>query len=777
MEKKFLSKAKFYRCTELSWWNDGTERKPSKRDFDNLQFEEVSNPNMKWISLFNIELTVPSEYEFNFFKLEHTVPNSNLPTVEYYYVEQVLDINSKNKKLLLTVDIWCSYIIQDLSVPQNEQINKIDIETNRWLPDDTADTNAHLSPMKQIPPFGFLSDSIQHETVDLYEDEVSLEDGLWNNSLVDYSSTPVFGDWDYDPSGKINVLGKHKYYAFAYSYPSKVTNVDKNTPYRLAVMRTIVNGSSMSGVLLIPVLFDSVGCYTNSKYNRNIPGGLNEDLGFYSESIKSSAWSFVPNQNYPLPTDPLFNKDHFRFFLFNDETNLIRFAERIKEHQEWTGINKFLGVHYGENYFTLINKYNEIDDKFESNESIETKWNNAVFSKDIARNIYNIKADNFLPTGWRFRQPDNLKAFGFACVKVPPSGIEILNTDKFDFAADKKVLMNAKNLHYLADPDYIHNIGNKKLYFTDRMVLSNVLSAKEYNSEVPLMLDDYYNVLQATKPQRDATLRAAIGNFISSGVNNWVNPAIHGNGVFSEKTAWGNYWNSTAENLGYKSMLNIKQNLQPADWIVGKKTSPMKPWANLDALLSARKDWTTGTALREVGASDLKMGKISQGLGLLSSLGSILNSSIQLSNTINGLNAQQQSIRLQTATNITSTSSAFIKQKSLIDITNSKNLIQEWNTAETIKENRKRIHKSWMTDYYIGTPTVDLYNSLKYYGVEMLYTPTITKIEDITNGWIVMSNGEMLYRKLYQSHKHILRQEVLEAIVKMLTQGVRVMPK
>lgn len=756
MEKKFLSKAKFYRCTELSWWNDGTERKPSKRDFDNLQFEEVTNPNMKWISLFNIELTVPSEYEFNFFKLEHTVPNANIPTVEYYYVEQVLDINSKNKKLLLTVDIWCSYIIQDLNVAPFNQINNLEVYSNRSF--EIYDQNLVVpsqSILKQIPPFGVITEEVIMKKTEISEGNLL---GVIHNKGV--TSQFVF-NFDPNRNPKMYSLGSHKYYAFMFGSPTeKISN-------------SMYIDNRKAGVVLIPVLFEQLAdnYLSPNQGSGDLDSWSNSTWDWQYQNDGSAVWLET------LPNRPNSTETRKQYKVNNSERELTRLVKFLKSHSSRTGLDKFLGVFYGENFFRLIWKLKQNSKEIEDQFYIPTAYRGTPSAAGTPRNslIMNFLITQCTPNALN---NDNFAQFnGYLCAIIPEVGLEVLDMDNSLLNINKResVRFNSENLHFLGDPNYIHNYGWKRLYFTDRFVLTGIQGTREYNTETPLAIDQYFNALEQAKPQREAALRTAIGSFISSGVNNWVNPAIHGNGVFSEKTAWGDYWNTTAENMGYKTIWNLTKNLQPWDLFIGNKTLPMKPWSDPGDMFSAYKDWKTGIALREVGASDLKMGKISQGLGLLSSAGSMLNSSVQLASTIMGLNAQQKQLRLQFSSELSSTSSAFLQSKSYFDYFNESIELSKF-TGTPEKKTRDMI-SVWLQEPFYGTRTNDIYNQKKYYGAETTYQNLGISISNYNDGWITLPDGEMLYRKLYQSHKHILRKEVLEAIVKMLTQGVRVMPK
>lgn len=759
MEKKFLSKAVMYRCTELSWWNDGTERKPNKWDFQDLQFEPLKNHNMKWVSLFNIELTIPVEYEFNFFKLTYTKPQTTDPFVEYYYVEKVLDINSRNKKMLLTLDIWCTYIISPFTNYSVKEIHQLESWTNRYLPKTIDNETGDLTFLKQIPPFGYLTDDYGITQIEIFKDiNKDFEKGIWNNCFMKYNEQPSWKEYTYEPTKNINRTGANRYYVFSYSLPTDHGKIESNTNF--GTTRKQSNYSVQSGIILIPSLFESVGCYINSDYRRG--DFMFESLKFKKEKSNPSAWSFKKNKDWVWPSN-FFNNTEYH--LFNDELNLIRLAERLNEHKSWSGLTRFLGVHYGENFFKLINKYNLAANRYESFESPSTKWSTLYWTGTSASTLTVIDHENFLEMGgYDNGSPNNriINLMGFACVKIPPDGLDILSNDIFNNNKDI-VRANALNRHYLGNPDYSHNFGNKKLYFTDRFVICNDIECKEYNSEVPLMLDDYYNVLQATKPQRDAALRSAVGSFIASGVNNWVSPALHGQGVYAEKTAWGQYWEDAGSFYGSSGHLKSLKNTKFGE-------NPIEPWSGIAFKNSASyEENVLSKNYKAIGKSDKLMGKISRGLGIVSSVGSVINSSVQLASTIDGLIQSQKIIRYQTGASLTSTSSAFLKNKYFLDLAE-KSLDRTDNSVEVIMS-------LWFREIYCGLSTSFSSDLFEYYGVEMGYKKLSLEIGELRDNWIVLPEGETLYRNFYKLYKHILRNDIIEAIVKMLTQGVRVLPK
>lgn len=753
MEKKFLSKALMYRCTELSWWNDGTERKPNKADFDNLQFELLKNHNMKWVSLFNIELTIPKEYEFNFFRLEYTAPSQTDPVIEYYYVEKVLDINSRNKKMLLTLDIWCTYIISKLPVKDNQQLYNLQVQTNRWLPDNKF--SAPLSPVKKIFPYGYPTHTLKKERIKWWDDNRQLNYiGQWNHSDLYFDpSLPTLQNYKALPT--INTSGFYKYYVF--TTENKQQNIQGWTgpnPGDIQ-LKTIIKPSKE--IVIIPVLFDWCGDLISRKATL-------DDLSFQNYGHQDSAWYATPNNDNVSP-DP---KRKVRYYLFNDEQNLIRLAERVNEHRKWTGLSKFLGVFYGDNYFKKT--MTKIDDlvqgiTFSSFESTDTRETYELWF-NFNQKVGTFNFDNFLISGLK-RSTNELYFSGFACARIGQKGLD-LSSMGLKYAGEL-AKRNSKNLYLLGDPDYTFNFGQNKVYFTDRFSITNGYEQKELDSEVPLVLDDYYNVLQATKPQRDAALRTAAGNLATSAVKDFLPPAIHGQGVYAEKTAWGQYWEDVGEitrRKGIFDTLSVNPNLSGRE-LTGLATASKTIFGSYEKNILS-------TNYKNIGKSDKLMGKVSKGLGILSSVGNVIGSTIQFANTLFGLKKQQEQIRLQTTSNLTSTSTAFLGKKYFFD---KHPEIFTWDTTKTQEENRLEFYKYSMSDVVYGYEYIDKYNLSEYYGQEMLYNDIQLFIKDLENGWINMSDGEMLFRKLYQWYKHLLRNDIIEAIVKMLTQGVRVLPK
>ena len=764
MEKKFLSKAKLYRYVKISWWNDGSERKPSKKQFDNYAWYVLNrNFNVKWVSLFSIILTVPKEFEYNFFRLEYTTPHFKDPVNEYYYVEKVLDINSKNKKLLLTIDIWCSYIINRLPVTDDQQLYNLKVQTNRYLKDNknSSSVSSHKSPL----PYGYPTGKTSYETVSWLNPGETLKDsGFWNGFDVRFNDNFNVNLYGYRQSPKILPKGFYKYYAFLTQNTTESVYVGVGS---VGSTYILTEPSPSHNVVLFPVLFEWCG----DLVARN--STVEYDMKFRPDSAHfTCAWEFKPKykSQSPLP------KKDLHIYLYNDEFNLIRLAERLNEHKNWSGLSKFLGVFYGDSYFrkTTRKKSNGNNEYyFESYEDDLTVSRYKIKAKINGRVYEDFKIKNFQLMSGRYDNTiDKTILSGFACVKIGHKGLSVVNTD-YDYL--RRVYdVRTKNYNILGDPEFNYNMGVNRVYFTDRLIYTNGYDLKELNSEVPLLVDDYYNVLQATKPQRDAALRSAATSLATSAVKDWLPPAIHGQGVYAEKTAWGNYWDTQADYLNVKSATGFMSQLHPEDWVVSPKGSVLKPWANTNSLLDAQKNKVVGASLKGIGSADKLMGKISGGLGIASSVANVIGSTLQFANTLYGLKKQVEQIRLETSTNLTSTSSSYLMYKYYYD---RYDISFDWDVNKTDEENRNELNKKVYRDVLIGTEYEDKYGLYSYYGQEVFYEEkgiTIGKLED---GWINMSDGEMLYRKLYQWYKGFLRNDIIDAIVKMLTQGVRVLPE
>lgn len=797
MEKKFLSKAKLQYSTIISWWNDGTERKPSFTDFLSIPFNNVKNPNMKWVSLFNIELTVPTEFEYNFFKIsilkkDPLNPDDDLESYEYYYVEKVLDVNSRNKKLLLTLDIWCTYIIGQVH-PQLIKIHEFKVQTNRYLKGKNRFGNgAELNNLAKINSYGYPTNNFSWGYAPWITNKNNYKyNGFLNGIDIFYgNSMSLFG---HKSSNALSRNGEYKYYVFlsgdttedVKSYVENVPGVGGNVGYQNNYTFRKLKRSSRN-VIIIPVLFE----WTGNLVCRKKSNSLNDRLDFENGRAESnnSILKFGQSDWYLSKSNEKIN-----YFLFNDEDNLIRLAERVNQHKSWSGLSKFVGVFYGENFFKFVTKktiQGTGNNQTEILNPVKDEYYREVI--DVHQNSSGNPIDQFFLHNFLLmsaftksenNKPSKYNLGGFACAKIGVNGLDINdmrsgfvdNDDgsKFEPYSDKVCSLVEKNLHLLGDPNYNFYFGSNKVYFTDRFVYTNGYNKYELDSEIPLLLDDYYNTLAATKPQRDAALRTAAGNLATSAVRDWLPPAIHGNGVFAEKTAWGGYWNTQADYLNVKSATGFMSQLHPEDWVVSPKGSILKPWANKNALLEAQKSRLVGDNLKQIGSADKLMGKTSLGLGIASSAANVIGSSIQFANTIYGLKKQVEQIRLTTSTYMTSTAASFIDKKNLLDKVDN---ITRWYDNVSIQENQEYIYDSVFRDLFVGYKFEDKYDIASYYGQEMFYKNLDYRINSVLNGWVVMSDGEMLYRELFNAYKKVLRNDIIQAIVQMLTQGVRILP-
>lgn len=768
MEKAFFTTAWLYRCDSISWWNDGTERKPSKKYFDALQWKEVPNKNMKWLSIFNLELTVPVEYEFNFFRLSYTSPKdgSVFDQYEYYYVEKELSRTSKNKTLLLTIDIWCTYLISDTKA-FGDNLFDMNVQTNRYLQGN--DNSAKLSNLKKIYSYGFPTHRLSSFFVSWSAGKTTQYDNFILRSHLRYNSHSFLG---FQSSPKINISNFYKYYVFLSNDPiedisnyySPGTDPDGSWVVR-GGYRFVKNNSKY--IVAIPVLFDWVGNLAarreSSSPNDRFDfqnGGNNGQIDVLKD-WQRSAWELQYAGSTPI------NKITPKYYLFNDEENLIRLAERINQHKNWTGLSKFLGVFYGEHFLKLANFklrsgdkviFSQNDKNFEQFVDLSSQHGTARFS---FRNFQLMSASAHIDNNFKY---DKVIFSGFACVHIPYDGLDI--SDMGEDYGKSIVSIKQSNRHILGHPDYDFHFGDNKLYFTDRFVVSNGYTKFELDSEVPLILDDYYNVLQATKPQRDAALRTAAGNLATSAVRDWLPPAIHGNGVFAEKTAWGDYW----EDVGTKHSImgSLKRSVITPFSVPQEKKDP---FSKIDKYSAVWEKNVLSQNFQKIGSADKLMGKTSLGLGIASSVANVIGSSIQFANTVYGLKKQQEQIRLQTSSSLTSTSASFLDKKFFFD---KKPVIFSWNSNENDSTNREKLYKQAFGDIFYGYEYQDKYNLSSYYGQEMFYTDLNIKIKDLDDGWIVMSDGEMLFRKIYKEYRYKWRNETIQAIVQMLTQGVRV---
>ena len=107
---------RFYKSKTPIWWNKGLETKPTYKDFSEIEWEELTNFNVNWLSEISISCVVGLQDTFDLIKIENEEAEVSHEKVKYYYLTEVLDKTKINKTCIFELDIWTTYFLE----PQNQ---------------------------------------------------------------------------------------------------------------------------------------------------------------------------------------------------------------------------------------------------------------------------------------------------------------------------------------------------------------------------------------------------------------------------------------------------------------------------------------------------------------------------------------------------------------------------------------------------------------------------------------------------------------------------------
>ena len=107
---------RFYKSRSSIWWNKGLETKPTYNDFSQIEWEELTNFNVNWLSEISISCVVGLQDTFDLIKIENEEAEVSHEKIKYYYLTEVLDKTKINKTCIFELDIWTTYFLE----PQNQ---------------------------------------------------------------------------------------------------------------------------------------------------------------------------------------------------------------------------------------------------------------------------------------------------------------------------------------------------------------------------------------------------------------------------------------------------------------------------------------------------------------------------------------------------------------------------------------------------------------------------------------------------------------------------------
>lgn len=103
---------RFYKSKTPIWWNKGLETKPTYKDFSEIEWEELTNFNVNWLSEISISCVVGLQDTFDLIKIENEQAEVSHEKVKYYYLTEVLDKTKINKTCIFELDIWTTYFLE-----------------------------------------------------------------------------------------------------------------------------------------------------------------------------------------------------------------------------------------------------------------------------------------------------------------------------------------------------------------------------------------------------------------------------------------------------------------------------------------------------------------------------------------------------------------------------------------------------------------------------------------------------------------------------------------
>lgn len=436
---------KFYKSRSSIWWNKGLETKPTYKDFSEIQWEELSNFNVNWLSEISISCVVGLQDTFDLIKIENEDAEVSHEKVKYYYLTEILDKTKLNKTCIFELDIWTTYFLE----PRNQsETNLQNIKMYSDILHNIEDVktqwrNGTQSRLVSITPAGLVRSKKRKMKTLSREIPLPKTQSEANSTL---KSTDFFADarmlTSADRAGSI-------YYVF-------------NT------------SGNLGQYLLVPLVDDD--------RDTNLAGEPNIRIFWKMPGVLYSGGSFHTQGNYWVKAR--IGKQNTEEYLKNTvlkDTQKINFYVGSTEYTTTSLVGVFVGPH-----FSSFKKYTLLGDKSLPTAMIE---NNTITNiPDVESKFYTAGAG---PSGVQWVPYTRPLGIGFLC---GPDGLEL------EPLHNSLLLTNYLNgYNYLQNPN-VHIINSAtRLFFTDRFIFATETESVEVFSELPFFTSSYTEYLRGAR--------------------------------------------------------------------------------------------------------------------------------------------------------------------------------------------------------------------------------------------------------------------------------------
>lgn len=438
---------RFYKSKTPIWWNKGLETKPTYKDFSEIEWEELTNFNVNWLSEISISCVVGLQDTFDLIKIENEQAEVSHEKVKYYYLTEVLDKTKINKTCIFELDIWTTYFLEI----RNQ--NETKLGTIKMYSDIIHD----LEEVKTQWKTGTQSQLVSITPAGLIRTNKRKMKPL----IIDVPLPKTQAEAD-------RTLGEKDFYVDA---------ATQTTADRAGSIYYVFNTSGNLGKYLLVPLVDIDRAIGESDKNIRIFWKMPciTQNGF----IEGNSWRWVKAEIGWQ------NREEFlRNAVLKDDYNISFYINTTQESTKYT-TTSLVGVFVGP-HFSSFKEYTLLGDKSLPYAMINNS--NETGIPDVGGEFWTA---GMFPTGVQPIPYTNGLGIGFLC---GPEGLELKPLHNTNLLTE---YLNGYN--YLQNPN-VHIINSAtRLFFTDRFVLSTETESIELFTELPFFTSSYTEYLRGAR--------------------------------------------------------------------------------------------------------------------------------------------------------------------------------------------------------------------------------------------------------------------------------------
>ena len=440
---------RFYKSRSSIWWNKGLETKPTYNDFSQIEWEELTNFNVNWLSEISISCVVGLQDTFDLIKIENEEAEVSHEKVKYYYLTEVLDKTKINKTCIFELDIWTTYFLE----PQNQN------ETNLHNIKMYSDIKHDLEEVKRQWKEGTQSQLVSITPAGL----VRTNKRKMKPLVIDVPLPKTQAEAD-------RILGAKDFYVDA---------ATETTADRAGSIYYVFNTSGNLGKYLLVPLVDIDRVIGESDKNIRIFWKMRCHETTNVNSRLSDKWVRAEiggfNTEASLKDTVLKDNNKIPFHILGPE------GVGFTKYTTTSLVGVFVGPH-----FSSFKEYTLLSD-------ITTLYGlanpNETGIPDVGSDFYEFR---ITPLGTKEIVPyTDPVGIGFLC---GPEGLELKPLHNTNLLTE---YLNGYN--YLQNPN-VHIINSAtRLFFTDRFVLSTETESIEIFTELPFFTSSYTEYLRGAR--------------------------------------------------------------------------------------------------------------------------------------------------------------------------------------------------------------------------------------------------------------------------------------